>query len=195
MNEKARALFDEVQRMWDALSDSDKSRYKTLGKTIAAVSANAVFGGMATKTKTRWYQSLKKPWFQPPAWLFPIAWTALYTDIAAMVGCTLADLEEQGREQELLVLRGALTTNLILNWGWCYIFFAKKRSGLGTIEAALLAASSADLVRRVGAVDSSRGKTLLPYAIWTAFATILTFGIWHKNRKNDAAEAARKLDD
>ena len=46
----------------------------------------------------------------------------------------------------------------------------------------MLAISSADLARRNIAVNKRRGAFLLPYAAWTAFATVLTGTIWYQNR-------------
>lgn len=189
-----KTLIDQIQDAWDSLSPKEQARYKTLGKTIAAVGANAFFGNLATKPDTAWYRALRKPWFQPPKWVFPVAWTALYTDIAAVTGLTLADLEEQGREAEYEDLKQALLTNIILNFGWSFLFFTAKKPFLATIEAGALAYSSAGLVRRAWDVNETRGKALLPYALWTAFATALTFGLWRRNRKVKAKDF-KHLDD
>lgn len=187
------ALVMQVLEAWNELSPAQQQRYATLGGTIAAVTANAVIGSLATRTKTPWYMALRKPWYQPPAWVFPIAWTALYADIAAVTGLSLAGLRAQGRSQEFEDLKSALGLNLVLNAGWSVIFFVAKRPGLATLEAAALAVSSADLVRRTRDVDPERGSLLLPYALWTAFATVLTFGIWRRNRKNRRAQRCRDL--
>lgn len=143
---------------------------------------NAVLGSAATDTTSRWYRRLRKPSFQPPGWVFPVAWTALYADMAAVVGQSLADLQEQGRNAEYEDLKKALAANVALNAGWSLLFFRGRQPGLATIEAAALAASSADLTRRSMAVNRGRGAWLVPYAAWTAFATVLTGTIWYLNR-------------
>lgn len=111
-----------------------------------------------------------------------MAWTALYADMAAVVGQSLADLQEQGRNAEYEDLKKALAANVALNAGWSLLFFRGRQPGLATIEAAALAASSADLTRRSMAVNRGRGAWLVPYAAWTAFATVLTGTIWYLNR-------------
>src|SRR6476469_9454740 len=56
---------------------------RTLVTTSAAVAATAVAGSIASQdVGGRWYRRLDKPAFQPPGAVFPVVWTALYTDIA-----------------------------------------------------------------------------------------------------------------
>lgn len=162
------------------MTTQDRSRI--IGATTAAVIGNAVLGSVATDTKSRWYRRLRKPSFQPPGWVFPVAWTALYADMAAVVGQSLADLSDRGEDADYEALKKALAANVALNAGWSLLFFRGQRPGLATVEAAALAASSADLTRRCMDVNRERGAWLLPYAAWTAFATVLTGTIWYLNR-------------
>ncbi|MDO5512072.1 TspO/MBR family protein [Corynebacterium sp.] len=159
-----------------------QNRTRIIGATTVGVIGNAVLGSAATDTTSWWYRTLRKPAFQPPGWVFPVAWTALYADMAAVVGQSLAELHEQGDHAEYEDLKKALAANVALNAGWSLLFFRGQRPGLATIEAAALAASSADLTRRCLAVNPRRGAWLAPYAAWTAFATVLTGTIWYLNR-------------
>lgn len=171
-----------LRQAYQQLGTRKQRRYRTIGLTSAAVLTTAAVGSAATDTSSAWYTSLRKPVIQPPGWGFPLAWTALYIDIATVVGQTLADLEEQDRVVEHKKLRDALAVNLVLNTGWSILFFTGKKAGTATLEAAALAASSAGLVQKTMAVDSRRGACLLPYAAWTAFATVLSGTIWYQNR-------------
>jgi len=161
---------------------TSQNRSRIIGATSAAVLGNAVVGTLATDTSSWWYRTLKKPAIQPPTWVFPAAWTLLYVDTAAVVGQSLADLDERGDTEEYEALKKALGINIMLNAGWSALFFRGKKPGLATLEAGALAASTADLVRRSRAVNRNRGTWLVPYAAWTAFATVLTGAIWWQNR-------------
>ncbi len=175
------AVTTPLARIRDTYRSMDQ-RWRIIGTTSAAVVGTAITGSLATDTSSTWYRRLNKPAIQPPAWVFPVAWTALYVDIATVVGRSLADLKERGDEAEYSELRTALAINLVLNAGWSALFFKGKTLGPATVEAAALAVSSADLVRRSRVVNPTRGAFLLPYAAWTAFATVLTATIWYQNR-------------
>lgn len=158
---------------------------KLLARTSALVGGTAALGSIATARglKTSWYRRLRKPGFQPPPEVFPIAWTALYADIAVTSALAEAHLTATGEAQRARDFRAALATNLALNAGWSWVFFGAKQSLPGTVTAAALAASSADLARRAGQAKPVHGLLLAPYAAWCAFATVLTGAIWWRNRR------------
>jgi tryptophan-rich sensory protein len=87
----------------------------------------------------------------------------------------------QGHEEEARAYRRVLCANLVLNVGWSFIFWRLRRPWVAAAESALLTASSADLARRAGASRAARRRQLLPYPVWTAFATALTTAIARRN--------------
>lgn len=147
-----------------------------------STAACAVAGSIVTDPKSDWYKSLDKPAWQPPGWLFPIVWTALYADIAATAMQTVHELENDGSTDEAEEYRRAHLVNLALNFGWSALFFAAKRPVLAAVEAAALAVSSWDLVRRAGSVRRQRGYRLAPYGLWCSFAAVLSTEIARRNR-------------
>jgi tryptophan-rich sensory protein len=155
---------------------------RTLLATSSATVAAALAGSLAMGGDLHWYDGLRKPRFQPPPLVFPVVWPALYADIAVTSALVLSELREAGRDDEADAYARALGINLSLNAGWTWVFFRAKRTGLATIESALLAVSSADLVRRAARVDRKYGAALAPYAGWTAFATVLAGAIDRLNR-------------
>lgn len=154
---------------------------RNLAITTAATVATAVVGSLATDPNSRWYRGLDLPPWQPPTLAFPVVWTALYADIAATSATTLTDLDRRGRTADATAYRRALWTNLALNAGWSVLFWRGRRPWVAAAEAAVLAVSSADLARRAGTSSSGRRARLLPYAVWTAFATALTSEIARRN--------------
>lgn len=179
----------------------------TLAWTAAATAATAAAGGAATDPDSRWYLRLRKPEWQPPAIAFPVVWTGLYADLAVSSAVALdsaterdsavrrdtavsRDSAEAGSaspnskdpRQEVRAYRGALAANLVLNAAWSWLFWRSRRPWLAAAEAALLAASSADLVRRTYRLNPRAGVALAPYAAWCGFATVLSTAIARLNQ-------------
>ncbi|MDN4644407.1 TspO/MBR family protein [Arthrobacter sp. PsM3] len=155
--------------------------------TAAATAATAAAGGAATDPGSGWYRRLRKPDWQPPAIAFPVVWTALYADLAVTTAVALNSQEagdtpgNETREQQLRAYRGALAANLVLNAAWSWLFWRARRPWLAAAECAVLAASSADLVRRTHQLNRAAGVALAPYALWCGFATVLSTAIARLN--------------
>lgn len=149
--------------------------------TSALVGLTAAAGSVATDPASSWYRSLDLPDWQPPGWLFPVVWTALYTDIAVTSAKVLTELDAESGRENADAYRRALLANLALNKSWSWLFFRFHNLEASTVVAALLAASSADLARRAGRAGRGLGVALLPYAAWCTFATVLTEHIRRRN--------------
>ncbi|MGO9154714.1 TspO/MBR family protein [Mycobacterium sp.] len=155
----------------------------TLAGTALAVAAAASSGSIASPGRTPgWYDRLRKPSYQPPKVAFPVAWTSLYTDIAATSAVAIDRFRATGREDKARRYIAALGVNLFLNAGWSWLFFRYHKLGASALGAAVLAASSADLARRAADADPRAGFALSPYPLWCGFATVLATHVWRLNR-------------
>ena len=157
-------------------------RVKTLASTVGAVLLTAGVGGLASRpAESSWYAELKKPGFQPPRVAFPIVWPILYADIAAVSAATIDDLREQDPDRAR-AYAALMAANLVLNAGWTWLFFSRRRLGASAVAAAALTASSAELTRRAMATRGPAAGALGLYPAWCAFATVLSTRIWQLNR-------------
>jgi benzodiazapine receptor len=158
-------------------------RLPTLLGTALATAGAALIGSVASKAGVEtWYPTLKKPSYVPPNAVFPVAWTALYGDIAVTSASAIDRLRAEGDDAKTRAYVAALGTNLILNAGWSWLFFKQNRLGPSAFAAAALAASSADLARRTAQVNPKAGLALTPYPLWCSFATLMSADIWRRNR-------------
>ena len=152
--------------------------------TALAVGVTSGIGSLASRTRRLdWYARLRKPAYVPPTYVFPVAWTALYGDIAVTSAAAIDRLNANGRKAQSRALIAALGTNLILNASWSWLFFRNHHLGVSAAAAAALAVSSADLALRVADGTRGAGLALAPYPLWCAFATIMATHIWRLNRK------------
>lgn len=153
-----------------------------IGTALAAASAGVV-GSIASKRGVQtWYPKLDKPGYVPPNAVFPVAWTALYADIAVTSAATLDRLRDNGEHGARLGYTAALGTNLVLNAAWSWLFFGVHKLGPAALAAGALTASSADLARRTAKVNPGAGVALSAYPAWCAFATVMSTDIWRRNR-------------
>ncbi len=187
VGERGRGLIGLDEALSAALADSPPDTGpRNLAVAGALTGAAAVAGAILTDPRGEWYRSLDLPPWQPPPVAFPVVWTALYADIAATSAATLTELDRRGDSAGSTAYRRALIANLVLNATWSGSFFRSHRLWPAAAHATVLAASSADLVRRTRLVSPAGGRRLLPYAAWTAFATLLNAEVARRNPRRGA---------
>ena len=140
--------------------------------------AAAGVGSLGTDPKSEWYQALEKPPWQPPGAAFPLVWTPLYVAIAYGTG----RMVEKARPEERAGLLALTAADLVANAGWNWAFFRRRSPAAGMVVIAALNGLNAALVRRAATVDGRATAALVPYAVWTGFATALNGSIWRRNR-------------
>ena len=138
--------------------------------------AAAVLGGLSVDVDNRWFRGLDLPPWYPPPQAFGIVWSALYAGTAWAGGEVLAR-DSVGRP----AFARAYAGNLALNAAWTPLFFRAHRPWVAAAESAVLTASTVDLVRRAAPVSGGAAVALAPYAVWTAFATVLSAEIARRN--------------
>jgi tryptophan-rich sensory protein len=122
-----------------------------------------------------WFDALAKPWFMPPGWVFPIAWTILYI----LMGVSLGLLVEARRRRRTAV--GLFLLQLLLNYLWSPIFFGAHRTGAALAVILLLDAVVLATIWQAWRVRRAAACLLFPYAVWLALATALNLAIWRMN--------------
>jgi tryptophan-rich sensory protein len=142
--------------------------------------AVAGLGSIITTAQTSpggWYETLDKPFFNPPSWLFGPVWTILYVLIAISGWLVWRQSGFSRTRGAMLLFFGQLALNLL----WTAIFFGLRAPGLALVEiwilwaAILLTALAFRSLSRLAAV------LLLPYLAWVTFAAILNAAIWWLN--------------
>jgi len=174
--------------------------YAGLAVFIAINAAVSALGGWATAASVgTWYQTLEKPAFNPPDWIFAPVWSALYLMIAfagwrawrrgagearsgeARSGEGAGGEGASGARREVRLALMAYAVQLALNLSWSFVFFGARLIGPAlAVIFALLAAilTNAFLFWRI---DRAAGALLVPYAAWVAFATLLNAALWRLN--------------
>jgi len=119
---------------------------------------------------SRWYQTLVKPSWAPPGWLFGPVWTVLYLIILISFG-TVFRLALAGEVPGAVALPFVL--NLVFNLAFTPLQFGLRNNLLALIDILLLLAT---LVWSLTSVFPYAGWVALvnvPYLLWVSFATVL----------------------
>ena len=150
-----------------------------LAAFVAICLAVAGSGAIVTgRSVSHWYPTLRKPSWNPPAWVFGPVWTALYLMMA-----TAAWLVWQRRGFESI--RGALglfAFQLALNAAWSPLFFGLKDAFAGFLDIVPLWAAILATLVSFWKISPAAGWLLAPYWLWVSFAAGLNFAIWRMNR-------------
>lgn len=144
---------------------------------LPAVAASV--GGAATASSVdSWYRTLRTPSFNPPGSLFGPVWTVLY--IMMGVADYLVNTHGTGgrREHAQRVYRIQLGLNSL----WSVIFFGLRAPGFALIEIVGLWTAIVLTIRAFWPISRVAALMLVPYLLWTTFATVLNAAIWWKNR-------------
>ena len=139
---------------------------------LAACFAAGSTGGLFSPGE--WYDRLKKPWWTPPNWLFPVAWTLLYVCMAA-AGARVAVSPDNGIAMAFWALQ------IALNGLWTPVFFGLKKMWLGLIVLSGLWVSVAASVVALWQVDMIAGLLFLPYLAWVSVAGALSASVLRLN--------------
>jgi len=124
-----------------------------------------------------WYETLKKPFFTPPNWIFSPVWISLFI----LMGISLFMV---WRKQDHPLLKTTLIfflIQLILNILWSVAFFGLRSPLLGLVDIILLWVAILWTIQHCLRVSRMAGLLLLPYLIWVSFAVALNFSLWLLN--------------
>lgn len=149
-----------------------------LGTFLALCLAVSAIGGWVTAQSVgTWYQTLQKPVFNPPDWLFAPVWTLLYLMIAVAGWRVWRSTGLAGARAGMV----AYAAQLALNLTWSFLFFGGRMIGTALVEIVLLLAAIGVNAVLFWRADRLAGWLLVPYAAWVAFACILNFALWRLN--------------
>lgn len=146
-------------------------------------------GGYIAKKNMPWYESLKKPSWTPPNWMYGPIWTSVYSGIGYSSYMVWRDCGGFSGAALPLSVYGL---NLSLNWAWTPIFFGTHNIKLALCEIALLWGSTVALGIVFYQAKPLAGYLILPYLIWTSFAAALNYVLYRDNKLTSPTTTGEK---
>ncbi len=160
------------------MSQSRAAYWRPVAVAAGAAMLVAVLGATITDIGP-WYQSLAKPSWQPPDWVFGPAWTLIFS-LIAMSGVVLWRALPAASRPDLYI--GLYALNGALNLLWSLLFFRMQRPDWAMFELAFFWASIVLLIITARRVSPTAGWLLVPYLVWVTFAGVLN---WYVVRLNE----------
>lgn len=132
-----------------------------------------------------WYNSLKRPWWEPPGWVFPIMWVIVSKPTQLFAVTRLISSQNVGHSilslprNELLVY----CIYLALGDAWNKVFFGMQSPGLGVVIITTFFAFLLTSTYLFYSIDQLAGRFMLPTCAWVFGATALNWSIYVSNKK------------
>ena len=124
-----------------------------------------------------WYAQLAKPAFNPPGWIFAPVWTTLYV-LVAISGWRVSRRQEGHSTRTSIQL---WWIQLALNFLWSPFFFGMHLIGAALGILSFLFMTVLGFILATWPHDRLAAFLFIPYAIWIAFAGVLTGSIFVLN--------------
>lgn len=129
------------------------------------------------KYDINWYESLIKPWFQPPSWVFSPVWSILYL----LMFTSLFLIIREGHHENSKIAYLIFSIQLMLNFSWPLIFFKYNLLFLSSIVCVVLTVLVFIMILIFYKISKTSAFLLVPYFLWLIFASILNFQIFKLN--------------
>ena len=117
------------------------------------------------------YETLVKPPLSPPAVLFPIVWSILYTLMAVSASLILSS--KSLKTDSAMKIYYA---QLIVNFIWPILFFNFGFLTLSFVWILLLIALVALMIYKFYGINKTAALLQIPYLLWLLFAAYLNLG-------------------
>jgi len=138
-----------------------------------------VIGGFFTAHSVKtWYQSINKPSFTPPDWLFGPVWILLYL-LMGVALFLIWDLKAEPKARPIALI--LFFVQLGLNTLWSFLFFYLQNPLLGLIGIIILLLFIVITAWTFFRLYPLAGYLMVPYILWVSFATVLNYSLWTLN--------------
>ena len=126
-----------------------------------------------------WFQTIEKPSWNPPNWVFAPVWTSLYILMGISLFLIWKNKFDQQKKRTALIL---FAFQLLLNFLWSFIFFGQHQIGWALADIVILWLALLATIFAFAPLNRTAAWLLVPYISWVSFAALLNFSIWTLNK-------------
>ena len=145
--------------------------------SVAIPLLTGVFATLLSGEGMAFFVNLNKPPLTPPAWVFPVVWTLLYTMMG--IAAYLVTITDGDGVDEALLFYGI---QLLVNFFWPIFFFGFGWYLVSFLWLVLLWVLIFHTIRLFAQISKPAASLMVPYLVWVTFAGYLNLGFWWLNR-------------
>lgn len=138
-----------------------------------------VIAGLITRNSMELFAMVERPPLAPPAWLFPVAWTILYT---LMGVSSYIILTADASQDEINKAMKLYAYQLVVNFLWPTFFFNFEWYFFSFLWLIFLWVLVFLMIKSFYEINKVAAYLNVPYIVWLTFAGYLNAGIWLLNR-------------
>ena len=129
---------------------------------------------VSAETTVSWYETLKKPFFAPPSWVFGVAWGLLYPIILVSFGFVFYQVFKKRYPKKIAV---PFALNIIFNLLFSPIQFGLQNNLLAAVDITLTVATLVWAMKKIYPLSRPIALVQIPYLCWGLFATVLQYSV------------------
>ena len=157
----------------------DKTKFfKLIVSLILPIGLGSLAGIFTAKAIPEWFDTLAKPSFNPPSYLFGPVWTALYILMGISMFLIWNTPKTELRQKALVVFG----VQLFFNFWWSILFFSFHAIFLAVIDILVMWLLIIYMIVLFKKIKLVAAYLQIPYLLWVTFATVLNFSIWYLNK-------------
>ena len=176
-NDTYKAAQRHILSMGDFMKNEQTKRNRSYAVSIVLALAVGGISALVNAGRMDLSGQLIQPMLSPPAWLFPVVWTLLFT----LMGISAARvwLSNCSERSDALFLYGV---QLTVNFLWTVFFFRFRALLLSFFWLLFLILLVVKMLRSFERCTPGAGKLQIPYLVWLCFAAYLNLALWLLNR-------------
>ncbi len=136
-------------------------------------------GLLASASNNSWFDTLNKPIWNPPAYLFGPVWTTLYLLMGISLWLIWKSNSPTTQKNNAVII---FALQLFLNFWWSILFFKFHSPALAFADIILMLILILFTIIQFSKISKPSAWLLVPYIAWVFFATILNYSIWDLNK-------------
>lgn len=125
-----------------------------------------------------WYQTLIRPSWAPPSWIFSPVWTILYLIIIFSFGYVFLKIIKKQYPKSVAI---PFILNLIFNFLFTPLQFGLRSNLLAAIDILLVLFTMLWSFKVIWPLKKAVVISNIPYLLWVSFATVLQLTVTYLN--------------